>query len=345
MDQTVRYPHLGRRGAMTAAGAMALSLAGSAAFPRRAQADGEAVRLGILQFGTVQWVADVMARDKLDAAHGFALHTTPLANNDAGRVALMAGAADIVVADWPFVATQRAAGTKLVFSPFSLATGGIMTKADAKVAALADLKGMRLGVAGGPVDKSWLVVQAAAKRAGIDLPRAASVVYGAPPLLSAKLQQGELDAVLTFWNYAAKLEAAGYREAISVTACANAIGLPPRTSLVGFVFREDWGTAHRAAADGFLAAAAAAQARLSGASAEWDAVRPLMDAPDDATFARLKARFADGVPVAADLDPETEQRNAEKLFAVLRETGGSRATGDIDALPDGIFWHGPNGAG
>ena len=53
-----------------------------------AQADA---RLGILQFGTVQWVADVIARNKLDSSHGITLRTQTLANTDAGRVALMAG--------------------------------------------------------------------------------------------------------------------------------------------------------------------------------------------------------------------------------------------------------------
>ena len=54
------------------------------------------VRLGVLQFGTVQWIADVIRRRKLDAGHGFALNPAPLANTEAGRVALMAGGAEIV---------------------------------------------------------------------------------------------------------------------------------------------------------------------------------------------------------------------------------------------------------
>ena len=68
------------------------------------------LRLGVLQFGTVQWVADIIRRHGLDQAHGVALETVTLANNDAGRVALMAQAADIVVSDWFFVASQRSAG-------------------------------------------------------------------------------------------------------------------------------------------------------------------------------------------------------------------------------------------
>ena len=44
------------------------------------------VLLGTLQFGTVQWVADVILRNHLDAQHGFVLQTLKLANTEAGRI-------------------------------------------------------------------------------------------------------------------------------------------------------------------------------------------------------------------------------------------------------------------
>jgi NitT/TauT family transport system substrate-binding protein len=294
------------------------------------------VRLGVLQFGTVQWLADVIRRHALDTAHGVALDTVILANNDAGRVSLMAGSADIVVSDWPFVATQRAAGTRLCFAPFTSATGAVMTRADAPITSLADLRGKRLGVAGGPTDKSWILTQAAGRStAGIDLATASQVVYGAPPLLNAKLQQGELDAVLTFWNFAARLEAAGYRQVISVGDCASALGLPPTLSLVGFVFHQEWAEHNRPVIDGFLAAAAGADDLLATSDAEWQAVRPLMDAPDDALFASLRRRFVAGI---AHPSKAEQEQTATKMFQIVLNTGGTRATSGLSALPPGIFW-------
>ncbi|MBV9538973.1 MAG: ABC transporter substrate-binding protein, partial [Acidisphaera sp.] len=152
-------------------------LAGSLTLAGRARAaDRQAIRLGVVQFGTVQWIADVIRRHRLDAAHGFALEAVPLANTDAGRIAVMAGQADVVVLDWPFVAVQREAGRKLCFAPFSSSTGGIVGRPNGDIRTLADLKGRRLGVAGGPADKSWLVVQAAARKtAGLDLAKAAQL--------------------------------------------------------------------------------------------------------------------------------------------------------------------------
>ena len=80
---------------------------------------------------------------------------------------------------------------------------------------MADLKGKKLGVAGGANDKSWLFLQAYAKKiANLDLSQAASVQYAAPPLLNELMQQGELDAVLNFWHYAARLQVDGLQTVI-----------------------------------------------------------------------------------------------------------------------------------
>jgi NitT/TauT family transport system substrate-binding protein len=302
----------------------------------RAAASLPEVRLGILQFGTVQWVADVMRRHSLDRKHGFALATVTLANTDAGRVSLMAGSSDIVVTDWPFVAVQRSAGTKLSFAPFSCLYGGLITAQKSPIRSLTDLRGRKLGVAGGPVDKSWLLVQAAARTTQhIDLAAAADVIYGAPPLLGAKLRQGELDAVLTYWNFAANLEATGFRQAVSVAQCAAMLGISPRMSLVGFVFHEDWAAANRLSIDGFLAAAQDAQRLLAHSDDEWLAIRPLMNAGDDALFTRLRDSFRQGI---AHEDAEGQAKAAERMFSVLHAAGGARATGGIDTLPSGIFW-------
>jgi NitT/TauT family transport system substrate-binding protein len=324
---------VGRRTLLAGAAA---SMAGSVPVAARAT---PIVRLGILQFGTVQWIGDVIQRNALDAANGFKLSPTTLANTDAGRVALMANGADIIVSDWMFAAGQRAAGTKLCFAPFSSSTGAIMVAESSPIRSLADLGNRNLGIAGGPMDKSWLVVRAAARAAtGADLEKIANIVFGAPPLLNAKLMQGQLDAVLTYWNFAARLEAANYRQVISVDDCAQRLGLPAAMCLVGFVFREDWANQNITAINGFLAAATAAEALLAGSPEEWRQIRPLMNAPDDLLFEALKLRFAKGIshPSAG-----AQERAAAQLFEVLLQTGGSRATDGLAQLPRGIFWPTP----
>jgi NitT/TauT family transport system substrate-binding protein len=330
-DPGGKQTNLRRRTCLAAALAAMAAPAGAGAAP--------SVRLGVLQFGTVQWVAEVIRRHAFDQAHGFALETIMLANNDAGRVALMAQSADIVVSDWFFVAAQRTAGTALSFAPFTSASGALMVPSASPVRGIGDLQGRRLGVAGGPLDKSWLLFQAAARKlAGIDVATAASVSYGAPPLLNAKLHQGELDAVLTFWNFAARLEAEGFRQVIAIDACARALDLPEPLSLVGFVFHEAWARENPSVVEGFLAATADAERKLAESDAEWQHIRPLMDAPDDALFASLRRRFIDGIARPSYAD---QQRAATRLFDILLRTGGTRATSSMDHLPEGIFWQAP----
>ncbi len=313
---------------------------GATVIPRvAARADDVPVlRLGILKFGTVQWVGETIRLRGLDAAHGFRLEMSSLANNDAGRVALMAQSADIVVSDWFFVASQRNAGTALTCAPFTSASGGLMVAAGSPIAGIADLKGRRLGVAGGPLDKSWLLFQAAAHAlASFDVASAVSLNFGAPPLLSAKLRQGELDAVLTFWNFCARVEADGFRQVISVADCARALKLPEKLSLIGFVFREDWARAPGALVAGFLGATAEAEHILATDDSAWQPIRPLMEAPAEALFTRLRKRFVDGI----DHPSYAEQTSAAaRLFEIVLRTGGTRATGDMDRLPEGVFWRG-----
>ena len=298
------------------------------------------IRLGVLQFGSVQWLASLIRNEGLDAAHGFAFQPVLLANTDAGRVALMAGAADIVVSDWIFAAAQRASGTELCFAPFSSSSGAIMVPASSPLKSLTDLTGTKLGVAGGPTDKSWLILQAAARaQHGVDLARAARVVYAAPPLLSAKLQQGELDSVLTYWNFAARLEANGCREIISIADCYRLLGLPERTCLVGYVFHQRWAEQNRSAINGFLAASAAAEDLLAKDPAAWNVIRPLMDAPDEAIFTALKNRFINGI-VHPSADEQTHA--AQQVFRVLQRAGGERAVAGLTTLPEGLFWRSEN---
>jgi NitT/TauT family transport system substrate-binding protein len=290
--------------------------------------------LGVVQSGTVQWIADIIKRHGLDPD----ITRVPLADTDASRIALMAGSVDVAVSDWPFVAVQRAAGRDLVFAPLSNASGALMVPAGSPVKTLADLRGKKLGVAGGPLDKSWLVVKAAATKVyGLDLTSAATLAFGAPALLSAKLQQDELDAVLTFWNFAARLQAAGFRAAVTVADAARQLGLQGAPFLLGYVFHQDWALANRATIDRFLAASATATSLLTQSAAEWDTIRPLMAAPNDAVFTALRQRFLEGL---GHPDAAAQTRQAASLIALLLGAGGPKATGGITALPPGVFWPG-----
>ena len=71
-------------------------------------ADLGTIRIGVLQFGTVNWELDVIEQHGLDAKEGFNLEVAAFASNDAADVALMGEAVDGIVEDWLWVSRQRA---------------------------------------------------------------------------------------------------------------------------------------------------------------------------------------------------------------------------------------------
>ncbi|MGH6927031.1 MAG: ABC transporter substrate-binding protein, partial [Dongiaceae bacterium] len=164
-------------------------------------ADAGTIKVGVLKFGTVNWELDTIKSNGLDRAEGLDLHVVDLANTAATAVALQAGDVDVIVTDWLWVTRQRAEGARFAFVPYSTSVGAVMVPPGSTVATLADLTGKKLGIAGGPVDKSWLVIRAAAtQRHGVELDEAVEKVFAAPPLLNEEILSGRLDAVLNSWN-------------------------------------------------------------------------------------------------------------------------------------------------
>lgn len=300
----------------------------------QARAEEAVLRLGLLKFGTVAWEIEEIRRLGLDKAAGLRLEVVDLANNDAGRIALLNGAVDAIAADWLWVSHQRAQGTRISFLPFSSSVGAVLVPRDSPIHSLADLKGRRLGVAGGPFDKSWLIIRALARRQGIDLAREADVVFAAPPLLNGQIESGRLDAVLNFWHYAARLEAHGLRPIADVAEAARSLGLDPGLPWVGYVISDQWDQAHPGAVEAFFHASQQAKARLGGSDEEWQELRPLMQAEDEATFIALRRLWRGGSPRAWG---PAQMSAAENTFALLSREGGADLTGGLDHIAPGTF--------
>jgi NitT/TauT family transport system substrate-binding protein len=325
-------------GARTRALAFGASLLGGLMTVAAHAADLGTLRIGVLQFGTVSWELDVIEQHGLDAKEGFDLEVVAFASNDAADVALMGEAVNAIVEDWLWVSRQRAEGVPLTFIPYSSSVGALIVPADSGIETLADLEGRRIGIAGGPLDKSWLLIQALAKeRDGVDLAQIAEPVYGAPPLLAEKFRSGELDAVINYWHYAARLEAEGYKRLLDVTQAQEGLGVPADTPQLGYVFREPWADAHADLVQAFARASRAAKVIMDESDEEWERLRPLTRAEDDATLDALKRRYREGI-VRSWGEPEREA--AAHLYAVLAELGGEELVGSSPVLVDGTFWSG-----
>ena len=296
----------------------------------------EVLRVAVQKTGTFAWELAVIRARGLDKQANLSVEVIELASPEAGKIALRAGNADIVVTDWLWVSRERGLGAKLTFYPYSSALGAVMAPASSPIKTLADLKGRKLAVAGGPIDKSWLLLLAWLKKSGIDLKSDAEIAYGAPPLLAAKTLSVEMDATLNYWNFCAALEAKGFRRVAGVEDLLPKLGAKGRTAMIGYVFDEKWANANQDKMARFIAMTRAAKEILSTSDAEWEKIAPLTGAPDAATLRAYRDRYREGIPRRPVAD---EEADARILYRVLAEIGGRELVGPSPELDSGTFYH------
>lgn len=307
---------------------LALAAAGAQATDR--------IRIAAQKTGTLAWELEIIKAHGLDKKAGLELEITELASTEAGKIALKGGSADLILSDWLWVARERGLGGTLTFHPYSSTLGAVMVPEQSLIRSFADLKGKKLAIAGGPIDKSWLLLQALALRSGLDLKKESTLAYGAPPLLTQKALQGEHDATLTFWNFCAELEAKGFRRAIPMDAVMKGLGAKDAVSIVGYVFDESWAARNRSAVDRFLKMTHEAKTILAGSTAEWQRLAPRIGTTDDATLAIYRKRYLEGVPQRTSAE---EAEDAKALYLALAEIGGADLVGSAKLLDPQTFYH------
>jgi len=308
------------------------------AFESAFAAGGDTLRVGVLNFGTVNWELDVIRSYGLAERENVALKLVPLASKRATAVALQGGAVDIIVSDWIWVSRQRAMGRRYTLVPYSLTVGALYARPESGIENLAGLRGRRVGVAGGPVDKSWLLLRAYGRRElGQDLLAEVEPSFGAPPLLNQLMLRGDLPAVLNFWHYGARLKAAGMREVIAVADVLRGLDVERPIPLLGWVFADDWAESHREKLLGFLRASYRAKRILVESDTEWERLAAMTKAGDRATLIALRDAYRAGVPREFG---EPEREAARRVFAILAEEGGEELVGTSASLVPGTFWRG-----
>jgi NitT/TauT family transport system substrate-binding protein len=293
------------------------------------------IRLAVQKTGTVSWELDVMRAHQLDKQAGISIKTLELASPEAGKIALRGGSVDVIAADWLWVSRERELGAKLVFYPYSTALGAVMVPENSSVRTLVDLQNKTVAVAGGPIDKSWLLLRAAAKQKGVDLSTQANVVYGTPALLAGKMLQGDFDATLTYWNFSTQLETRGFRQLVSIDDLLPNFGVTGPLSMIGYVFDETWAAAHRQTINRFLEASQKAKEFLLTSDAEWERIAPLIGVREAWSLKVYRDRYRQGIP-RRPID--AEEKDAHALYRVLRDLGGPALVGQGSELSPGTFY-------
>ncbi len=273
-----------------------------AAISLSAQArDLPVLTLSVLQFGTPHWELEHLKRQQLDRANGFELKIRLAADVPASRLALSSGSVDGAVSDLLWAQARYEAGTAYRYVPFSSQIGEVLVPDGSDIRTLADLRGKRIGVAGGPDGLGWRLLQRAAAAQGLDLAREATVQCAAPPLLGQALRRGQVDALLTFWHFSARLRGeGGVHAAFGLADLLRTLDLDPRLPVLGYLFPEAWAAGHDDLLRRFADALRQAKDQLASEPGHWQAIRPLMRAEDEAVFAALRDSFVEGIPQPLD---------------------------------------------
>src|SRR3546814_252639 len=87
--------------------------------------------------------------------------------------------------------------------------------------------------------------------------------------------------------------------------------------------------------DLFIAASREAKALLRRSDAEWEVLREMTGAKDDATLVALRDRFREGIP---DRPLGEEIADTRKVYDILAELGGEKLVGRSATMAPGTFW-------
>src|ERR1019366_1849929 len=301
---------------------------------REAEA-ADKLRFAVQKTGTVAWELAIIGARGLDKKADLDLEITEFASPEAAKIALLGGAADIILGDWLWVARQRSLGGRLVFSPYSTALGAVMVKTASPIKDLAGLKDKKIAVAGGPLDKSWLLLQAFARESHFDIASEANVVYGAPGLLYQKAANGEADATLNYWNFCVALEARGFRRLIGMDEVERRLGAKGPVAMVGYVFGEAFAETHADALGRFFKIGAQAKDILAHSDADWETIAQQTGIGGEAQLALYKQNYIDGIPRRP---VEEEAADARVLYRALAKMGGPDLIGPAKELDEETYY-------
>jgi NitT/TauT family transport system substrate-binding protein len=299
--------------------------------------------------GSPRYMLYTIKRFGYDHDHGFHLDLQLVSDAlDEGRetveAKLQEGDADLIDIDYISTARERAAGAPIVaFHPYGQTVGGLVAPTDSSIEGLTDLSGRRIGVVR-RLDKNWILVRAACREFyDVDPDETATPVEaGSKVELTRLLEDGEVDAILQFWQIVPEIVETGpYREVLPVSRLVDHLAdggtdtdVDRPIPISTFLTSEAYLDANPAAVRGFRNAFQDTVERLQRDDELWAEIgEQLMYVNDPAVVRAVRDRWREMVVPAWD---ESTVAGMERLFEHLRSVAGADALG-IDDLPEGLF--------
>lgn len=293
------------------------------------------IKVGVLKFGTINWEMDTIIHHQLDIQRGFRLEVHPFASKNASAVALQSGAVDVIMTDLFWVSRQRGRQKPYVIMPTTKASGGVYTHPNMPFQELMRRNDVSIGVAGGSVDKNWLLLQAYSKKQNLNLLTHATPKFAAPPLINRFMLSQELDASINFWHYNARLAAAGLELTLPVTTMLTNLNVQADVPLLGWVFDETWANQQTSLITGFIKASFAAKFILANQPQEWLRIRSLTKAESDEVFESLQINYPTTLLTQFS---HQEIAATQQLFRIFADVGGQELMGSTSHFDPNIYW-------
>jgi len=299
-------------------------------------AEEKVLNIGLLKYGSVNWEINIIKENNLDKKNNIIIKEKFFSTKNAAAIALQGKAVDMIVTDWIWVSRQKGEKRNYFFFPHSMSVGGIMVKHDSEIINIKDLENKKLGIAGSSIDKSWLLLRAYSnKKINQDPKSFLKPVYAAPPLLNEFVKRNEVDAVLNYWHYNARLKSEGYRELISIENILKNLGIKTKIPAIGWVFSKNFGKNNKNLINNFFSASNEAKKIMLSADNEWERIFPLTRAKDRTMLIHLRDAYRSGIPLTFG---NNEIEETKKIYKILAKYGGRDLVGKNNELSTDIFW-------
>ncbi|HEX9143857.1 MAG TPA: ABC transporter substrate-binding protein [Candidatus Binatia bacterium] len=285
--------------------------------------------------GTQSFPLLVMQTKGIADKYNLKLEENKVAGPQGLATAMQTGNFEVSFRGWLSTALMRSKGHKaIVVYSLTSYTDDLVARVNSPFKSIADLKGRRIGISGGPATESvWLFRLEAVRFFGFDPLKEAKVQFGAPPLLMGLLENNELDAILVQNPQVVQLVETGqYRSIASLGGIwREKTGQDPL--FVSVTMNETWAKANPDVARRFVAAYKEALEYLKTHPDVWPALAKSLGIKTDEGARLLQQRTAGGLLTRWDKKFIDEQyRYAAEVIKVFAE-----AEEFPKQIPEGTF--------